>query len=41
MEEIKKAVAMIGRVVGAILGKGTTTPSSQSRYDYPTGRLFF
>jgi hypothetical protein len=41
MQEIKKAVAVIGQLLGAILGKDTTTPSSETMYDYPNGRYFF
>ena len=40
MQEIKKAVAVIGQLLGAILGKGITTPSSQTMYD-SNGRYFF
>jgi hypothetical protein len=41
MEEIKRAVVVIGQLLGAMLGKDTITPSSQTMYDYPNGRYFF
>jgi hypothetical protein len=40
MEEIKRAVAVIGQLLGAILGKDTSTPSLETMYDYPNGRYF-
>lgn len=40
MEEIKRAVAVIGQLLGAILGKDITTSSSRTMYDYPNGRYF-
>lgn len=38
MENIKRAVLVIGQLLGAILGEDFTIPTSQTMYDYPNGR---
>jgi len=40
MEEIKRAVLVIGQLLGTILGEDFAIPTSQTMYHYPNAPYF-